>query len=139
MVGEAGGGATSAYNSLAQGTGRSDPWAGRGIGDVARTLRCWTSARSTLDGRGLFRAQAVPPAALPLKGEFRRVTNKSEGEYDQRLRCLNDVTIAARAKAMDNEIQRWVALIVLIVGLGLASYVLYVSFGPLPFHLLSRG
>jgi hypothetical protein len=58
---------------------------------------------------------------------------------DQRSQCLNDVTIAPRGKAMDNEIQRWAALILLIIGLGLVSYLLYVSFGPLPFRLISRG
>jgi hypothetical protein len=41
--------------------------------------------------------------------------------------------IAARGKAMDNEFQRWAALFLLIIGLGLVSYLLYVTFGPLTF------
>jgi hypothetical protein len=77
------------------------------------------------------------PGYIECKGEFRRVTNKSEGEYDQRSQRLNDVTIAARGKAMDNEIQRWAALFLLIIGLGLVSYLLYVTFGPLHFRFYS--
>jgi hypothetical protein len=73
------------------------------------------------------KASAWSPTGLDIDGR------ETAGDARER------ITIAARGQAMDNEIQRWAALILLIIGLGLVSYLLYVSFGPLHFRLHSIG